>query len=171
MFEKFYPDYYFKSVYELTPDFFKKISARGVIFDIDNTLVPYKTRRPDKAVVAYLESLTKSGIKVAFVSNNKKERVEEFSRDTGIIFFYKSGKPSRRFVRKAMSKMELEKEFTVMVGDQLLTDILGANRAGVKSVLVDRISDNESAFIKFKRMLEIPFRRKIFYSRPIADKI
>lgn len=161
MFACLYPKYYFSTVFDLSAEFFSSIGVKAVIFDIDNTLVPHKTRIPTGQILDYLNTLNGSGIQTAFVSNNNKERVEEFSKKTKSIFFYNSGKPSGKFIRIALKKMNASTRDTAMVGDQLLTDILAANRAGVVSILVDKISDKENIFIKFKRLLEKPFMKKI----------
>lgn len=156
----FVPDYMFKTFDELTPELLSELGIRGVILDIDNTLEPYEHPLPGEHVKAWLDSLKAIGISCAFVSNNNKERVELFNLELGLPAFYKAGKPFKKNVLKAMALMGTEKENTILMGDQVFTDVWAARNAGIKAALVPPINDKKDLFTKFKRLLEKPALRK-----------
>ena len=94
------PDYDFPTFVGVTPEFLKSIGKNAVLCDIDNTLVPYDQALPTDEVCEWVKNLQNNGIKIAFVSNNEKERVEKFNENIGIPYLYKSGKPSRKTVKR-----------------------------------------------------------------------
>ena len=155
------PDYYFHSIHEVDISFFKDNGIKGVLFDIDNTLEPYATALPSKKTEELFEKLKNADIKISIISNNHFERVKTFCEPLKVGYSYDSAKPSKKKILSAISDMGLATDDVVIVGDQLFTDIWAGNNSKIKSIFVDRINDNESAFIKFKRCLEIPFVKKI----------
>ena len=154
MFEGFYPDFYFKSVSDISADFFAKNSMRYAILDIDNTLVSYKTERADERAKAFLSRLSENGIKYVFLSNNHGDRVELFAKDFDADYICDAKKPFTKGVKLAMAKIGANKAETVMIGDQVFTDIYAGKRAGVKTVMVDPIEAKETPFFGFKRYFE-----------------
>ena len=158
MIENLIPDYIYNSVYDIPVDLFTMCGIRGVIFDIDNTLVPYDVVAPTKRLEKWLQSLLDSDIKIAFVSNNSRDRVERFARDLESYCFHKSRKPSPRTIFKAIEIMGLDRRHVAMIGDQIFTDVLAAKRAGIISIMVKPITlKHENLFIKTKRRFEAPF--------------
>ncbi len=151
---KLYPDKEVKSVYELDVDFYTKNNIRGVIFDIDNTLVTHTTATPPQELINYLKKVENNGIKIAIVSNNKRERVETFSKELNYTYYWRAYKPFKKYLNKVMSAFDLPKEEIALVGDQIFTDIYGANRMGFYSVLVTQLGENETGFVAFKRLFE-----------------
>ncbi len=168
MLHAFIPDYVFQNVYLLSPSFFTEKGVRGIIFDIDNTLVTYDDPEPTPELSVWLQQLQDAGIAMAFVSNNNRERVERFNRRLGFFASAKSGKPSRRGIFAAMDAMSTTPASTVAVGDQIFTDVLAAKRAGLRVVLVDPIKDKKTLFFRAKRLLEKPFLR--YYHKHREDK-
>ena len=154
MFEVFYPDFHFKSTDDLTAEFFKENNLRYAILDIDNTLVSYKTRRADGKAKAFLSMLSDNGIKYAFLSNNHRDRVELFAADFDAEYVCDAKKPFTAGVKRAMEKIGANKAETVMIGDQVFTDIYAGKRAGIKTVMVDPIEAKETPFFGFKRYFE-----------------
>lgn len=156
----------FNDIYEITPGFLKENGIKGIVFDIDNTLVPYKQSVPDDKVIGYFKSLTDAGISTGIISNARKERVERFAEnlifsDSKIIALHKSGKPLKKSYRYFTGQFGIDASNMAIAGDQLFTDILGGNISGFYTLLVKPIApEQESNFIKFKRRLE-----KIFYAR------
>lgn len=149
------PDYTYASVYDIEYSRFKENGIRALIFDIDNTLASYDTARPDKELKQLFERLTGDGFQLYFLSNNDKKRVTAFAENTGIMHRWRALKPLGFFIRRAMKKMNVTCRETALVGDQLFTDILGANIAGLTSVLVQPVSEeNEDRFVAFKRKFE-----------------
>ena len=154
MFEKFYPDFRFNSIDDISADFLKENNINFAVLDIDNTLVSYKTASADKRARNFLGMLLKNSIKFAFVSNNHKKRVELFAKDFNAPFVSSALKPFSVGVRRAMSKMGAKKEETLLVGDQIFTDICAGKRAGIKTAMVNPIEAKETPFFGFKRYFE-----------------
>lgn len=154
MFERFYPDFKFSSISDIKADFFSENEIRFAILDIDNTLVSYKTARADGSAKAFLDMLTKNGIKYAFVSNNHRKRVELFAGDFDAKFASNAGKPFTFGIRRVMKEMGVKNEETVLIGDQIFTDIYAGKRAGLKTVMVNPIEAKETPFFRVKRYFE-----------------
>ncbi|MCQ2499329.1 MAG: YqeG family HAD IIIA-type phosphatase [Lachnospiraceae bacterium] len=153
MFKKFYPDKYIESTYIIDFDELYAKGYRGVIFDVDNTLVEHGYPADDrsKALIGHLKEL---GFKVLFLSNNKEERVKTFNDAVDCMYIYKAGKPSVKGYLKAMEMMGTDKSNTLFCGDQLFTDVWGAKNTGIYSILVKPINKKEEIQIVLKRRLE-----------------
>lgn len=156
----FVPDFRFNTFDELTPKLLSELGIKGVILDIDNTLEPYEHPLPGEHVKRWLGELNAAGISCAFVSNNNRERVELFNSELGLPAFYKAGKPFKKNLIKAMEIMGSTKENTIIMGDQVFTDVWAARNAGIRAVLVPPINDKKDIFTKLKRLLEKPVLRK-----------
>lgn len=153
--ERFYPDRRAASAYEIPYEDYRKRGFRGVIFDIDNTLVPHGAPADERAA-ALFEKLRKLGFATCLLSNNKEPRVKSFALQVKSPYIYKGGKPSPPGYLRAMEQMGTGTETTLFVGDQLFTDVWGANRLGLESVLVNPINPKEEIQIVLKRYLERP---------------
>ena len=163
------PDYDFDTYLGVTPEFLKSIGKTCVLCDIDNTLVPYDVPNPTDDVCAWVKNMQDAGIKFILVSNNEKERVELFNQPLGVPFMYKSGKPSRRTVRKAMEILGDDKKNAIMLGDQLLTDVITARVSGITAVWVPTIKKVETPFFRFKSAIEKPFI-KHYYKKKAKNR-
>lgn len=151
----FFPDELINSTYSI--DFAKLYEEgyRGVVFDIDNTLVEHGYPADERSI-KLLTELDRIGFGVLFLSNNKEMRVKSF-RDKALkdaSYIYKAGKPGKKGYIKAMEKLGTNKDNTVFVGDQLFTDVWGAKRCGIKNILVRPINPKEEIQIVLKRRLE-----------------
>lgn len=155
------PTYYFDKVFDVGLDFWSDNGIKGILFDIDNTLEPYATELPGEKTLNLLNDLKQKQIQIAIISNNHKERVEKFASPLNIDFYFESLKPRTENIFLAIEKMGLSKNEVIIIGDQLFTDIWAGNRAGIKSMFVNKLSDSESLFIRLKRLLELPVVRKI----------
>lgn len=153
MFKTFYPDEYLDSTYVIDFEGLNKEGYKGVIFDIDNTLVPHGAPADERAL-ALFKRLRALGFDTCLVSNNKRPRVESFANQVGSKFIFKANKPSRKGYQKAMEMMGTDTGNTIFVGDQLFTDVWGAKRAGIRSILVKPINPKEEIQIVLKRYLE-----------------
>lgn len=153
MFKVFYPKEYFDSTYSIDFDKYYHMGYRSVIFDIDNTLVEHDAPA-DSRSIALIKKLKSIGYKVCFLSNNDEKRVSAFNEDFGAQYIFKAGKPSAKGYNKAMDIMGTDKTNTLFVGDQIFTDIWGANNAGIRSVLVKPIAKHEEIQIILKRIPE-----------------
>lgn len=153
MFKRFYPKEYFDSTYSINFTKYYHMGYRAVIFDIDNTLVEHDAPADERAA-DLIKRLKSIGYKVCFLSNNDEERVSSFNEPLGAQYIFKAGKPSAKGYNKAMELLGTDKSNTLFVGDQIFTDIWGANNAGVRSVLVQPIAKHEEIQIVLKRIPE-----------------
>lgn len=153
MLQKFYPKEYMDSAYDIDFDRFYSEGCRGIIFDIDNTLVPHGAPADEraKALFAHLKEL---GYTCMLLSNNKEPRVKMFNDEVQVSYIFKAGKPATGNYRKAMELMGTDTGNTLFVGDQIFTDVYGANRAGIYTILVKPIHPKEEIQIVLKRYLE-----------------
>lgn len=153
MLECFYPDEYLNSAYEVDYEGLYQKGFRGVIFDIDNTLVPHGAPADEKSI-ALFERLRRIGLESVLLSNNKEPRVKSFNDQVHSRYLFKAGKPGKAGYRKAMELMGTTPETTFFVGDQLFTDVWGAKRTGILTYLVKPIHPKEEIQIVLKRRLE-----------------
>ena len=160
-FKFFRPDVAYNDIYLITPHVLAEMGVKGIVFDIDNTIAPYEIIRPTDAMNNYFATLKQAGIKLAFVSNNKGDRVTTFNEGLGLFYVCKAGKPSPKGVRRCIAHFGLPNDEVIAVGDQIFTDCIAAHRAGIKCALVKPIQPVESAFFRFKRFLERPFVRRL----------
>ena len=153
MLQRFYPDEYLDSTYVIDFDKLYEEGYRGIIFDIDNTLVPHGAPADERAkkLFAHLKEL---GYHCMLLSNNKEPRVKSFADQVHSPYIYKAGKPGIKNYDRAVREMGLRKEEVLFVGDQLFTDVYGANRAGLYGILVKPINPKEEIQIVLKRYLE-----------------
>ncbi len=158
-----YPDLYVENISSITASMLTKMGMEAVVLDIDNTLVPHNDPNPTRDVENFLSDMRQGGIKICVVSNNRYERVKPFCDRIGIADFVCDAlKPKAYGYLKAAEIMQIAPEKTVGIGDQIFTDIWGGNRAGCFTILVKPIDiSTENAFIKFKRILEKPFIKRI----------
>ena len=153
MFQNLYPKEECESAYSLDYERLYEQGYRGLIFDIDNTLVEHGAPVNEQAV-DLVEKLRRMGFAVCFLSNNGEERVSSFCQKLDAAYIYKAGKPGIKGYTAAMELIGTTKTQTISVGDQIFTDMWGANRAGVYSVLVKQIGKKEEFQIVLKRYLE-----------------
>ena len=159
-----YPGEYIDSTYSIDFDKLYKEGYRGIIFDIDNTLVTHGSPADERAI-ALFKHLKELGFSCLVLSNNKEPRVKSFAKQVGIKYIYKAGKPKPSGYRTAMEKLGTDTKNTLFVGDQIFTDVYGANRTGIPTILVKPIHPKEEIQIVLKRKLEkivlYFYRRKI----------
>lgn len=155
MFETFFPNAECKSTYDIDFQRYYDQGYRGIIFDIDNTLVPHNAG-PTSQVIAFMKHLKEIGFSVCLLSNNKEPRVAAFNEPLQVYYIFKAGKPSKKGYQRAMEQMHTLSENTLFVGDQLFTDVWGAKRTGIFSILVKPIHPKEEIQIVLKRRLEKP---------------
>lgn len=149
------------SVYEV--DFSKEYAdgVRGLILDIDNTLVAQDAPADERAA-KLIRDLKEQGFRICLISNNGLQRVKSFADAVGADFYVEHAKkPSRKAYLRALQALSADREKTLFIGDQLFTDIWGANRAGLRHILVDPVDPHSDTVpIRLKRLLEKPFLRQ-----------
>lgn len=154
MLKQFLPDEHVKSILEISPDQLKSRGIKGIITDLDNTLVEWDRPNATPALIKWFEELKKKDILVTIVSNNNKERVRAFADPLDIPFIFQARKPLAKAFKKAITQMGIKKEEAVVIGDQLLTDVLGGNRSGFHTILVVPVAQTDGFFTKFNRFAE-----------------
>lgn len=158
MLERFYPDTCIQSVYDIDFEKLYTDGKRGIIFDIDNTLVEHDADSNEQSDMLF-EKLKQIGFKTCLLSNNDEERVKRFNKNIQTDYIYKGGKPNKKGYLLAMEKMGTSFSDTIFIGDQLFTDIYGAKKLGISNICVSPISPKEKIQIVLKRRLEkIVFR-------------
>lgn len=153
MLECLYPNVYLDSTYDIDFEQYYQDGYRAIIFDIDNTLVPHGAPA-DQRAIALFKRLHALGYQTMMLSNNKEPRVKMFCDAVDAEYIYKAGKPNPANYREAMKRMHTDEKNTLFVGDQIFTDVWGANKAGIYSILVKPIHPKEEIQIVLKRYLE-----------------
>jgi HAD superfamily phosphatase (TIGR01668 family) len=158
LYSYFIPSEFVRSVFHITPEFLKDKGIKGIITDLDNTLVEWD--RPDATpmLIEWFKGMKEAGIKVTIVSNNNEMRVQSFADPLGIPFIFKARKPLGKAFRQALQIMSVKKAEVVVIGDQLLTDVFGGNRQKLHTILVIPVAKSDGFVTKFNRMVE----RRIF---------
>ncbi len=152
----FLPKLLINTVTELTPEFLKSRGVELLMLDFDNTIVPYTTSVPTQEMAQWLEKMQRSDIRLCVVSNSKRERVKCFCQEYGLDCITHAKKPFSRGIRQCLTQFEKEPGKCALAGDQIYTDTLGSNCAGVQSILV-RAIHNHTVWLKLRHVAELPF--------------
>ena len=156
-----YPKLYLNSVKEITLQMLEQNNIKGLILDVDNTLIDFDKKMPE-GVKEWAENLKQNNIKLYIVSNsNHKEKVEKTAKTLDIPYTYFAKKPLKGGLNKAKKNMELPSEQIAVVGDQIFTDVIGANRAKMFSILVKPINEKTSGLQKLKDQLKTELYKNI----------
>lgn len=149
-----YPREYLNNVKEISIELLEKNHIKGLILDVDNTLIDFDKKMPD-GVEAWAQNLKKAGIKFCILSNsNKVDKVKSVANQLEIPFLYFAKKPFKSGFKKAKAVLGIEAENIAVVGDQIMTDVIGANRSHMFSILVKPIEEKDYLLTKIKRPLE-----------------
>ncbi|SES71627.1 hypothetical protein SAMN05660297_00365 [Natronincola peptidivorans] len=148
------PDLYIESILHLDLDKLKNRNIKGLIIDIDNTLVAWDIKYASEKTIDWLLKLRKEGFEVCLVSNNTEDRVVTFNEELKLPAIHRATKPRRGPFKKAMKIMKTEIHNTAVIGDQIFTDVLGGNRMGLLTVLVVPIESKEFWWTTFVRKIE-----------------
>lgn len=163
----------FHRVTDITPGVLERMGVRGLILDIDNTLTTHDHPVPAEGVEEWLSSTREHGISAVIVSNNHEPRVKPFADLLGLDYVCEGAKPLKKGYAAAAEKLGLPKEQIAAVGDQIFTDVAGANIYGIKMLFVEPIEKEpkKQRFIRFKRVLEKPFLpRKVYRRNPEKER-
>lgn len=167
--DKFVPDVYAKSIYTINYDLLKKRGIKCLLFDLDNTIAPINVKEADNSVKDLFNELKSKGFKVIIMSNSPKDRLRPFKEKLNVDTAWSSKKPLPGKYKKILKMYNFKDTEIAAVGDQLLTDILGANNVGFTSILVNPMSNIDGIGTKFNRMIENNIYRK-FAQREILIK-
>lgn len=152
----FLPKYIFPKLTDIKPSFLEERKIKLVLLDFDNTMLPYTTNEPTSALLSWIETMSNHGFTLCIVSNSHKQRVPTFAQQYGLSCVTGAKKPRGKGISEAMRRFHAKKNETVLIGDQIFTDVLGANVAGVTSVIVKSIH-NHNFWLKLRHVFEVPF--------------
>ena len=162
-----HPKHYVESIYDLKPEFFQNNGFKGIVLDIDDTLVEHGDLNIPGHLFDYVKELKEMGLKIAAVSNNKRKRVLPFCKQLDIPFYCFSAKPLKRGYKRAIREMDLNPFEVCTIGDQLFTDILGGNRMKIYTILVRPLSGKKGFTLNIKRHFEKKVLKKYFKNQGI----
>lgn len=148
------PKIHINSVYDLDTDILTKNNIKGIIIDIDNTLVAWDCKDLNDKACAFIKDLQKEGFRICILSNSTKKRVNRLNEKMNLPVVCNAAKPFKYSYKKAMRLMQTNVTNTAVIGDQLFTDILGGNKLGLFTVLVEPISTKEFLWTRLMRILE-----------------
>jgi len=150
------------TIYDIDLEKLQAEGISGIICDLDNTLVGAREPSATPELAEWLVQVRSFGFRVIIVSNNRRARVSRFAEPHGIPYIFSARKPVRTSFRKALDLLGLAPEQTVVIGDQMLTDVLGANRMGLRAILVKPIAPaDESVFTRVNRLIERAAHRRL----------
>ncbi|MDE1708971.1 YqeG family HAD IIIA-type phosphatase [Staphylococcus cohnii] len=150
----FMPNEYVQSIFQIDIDKLAKSGVKGIITDLDNTLVGWDVAYPTEAVKTWFEEAKQKGITITIVSNNNEKRVGSFSKSLKVDYIFKARKPRGRAFDPAMHSMSLHPSEIVVIGDQMLTDVFGGNRRGLFTIMVVPVKQTDGLITKFNRLIE-----------------
>lgn len=154
MLKKFLPKGFVEDIYQIKTEHLNERGIKGMIIDLDNTLVAWDCLDATVEVAEWLKQMQQAGIRIVIVSNNNEERVKRFAKPLQIPFVSKANKPLGGAFKRAIKILGTKKRETIVVGDQLLTDIFGGNRQKIHTVLVNPVAASDAKITTFNRNLE-----------------
>lgn len=167
----FYPKSYFRNILDIDIDFLLKNNIKAVLLDIDNTILDYKNNIPE-GLEDWVKNAKNNNIKFCILSNtNKKKKAQKMSKLLDIPYIYFAKKPLKYGFKKAKEILNIEENNTIaVIGDQVLTDVLGSNRCNMYSILVKPLHNKDIFVTKINRLIENKILRKYFKENNINDK-
>ena len=159
MFKRFVPFAHAQSVYEIEPEFFKKNGVKVLFLDLDNTLDSYKAKVPQERTINLVNNLKEKGIEPVIISNNKPHRVCGYADALGVSFLASARKPFSKKIKAELAKRNLKPEEVMLVGDQLMTDVLAARGAKIRVVLTEKVVKEDQWTTHINRLMDRPIRR------------
>ncbi|MBM7616495.1 HAD superfamily phosphatase (TIGR01668 family) [Weissella uvarum] len=166
MTESFTPTWMLDAIYHLTPEQLKDQGIKAILTDLDNTLIAWNNPDGTAELHDWLDQMQAAGIPVMIVSNNTADRVDRVAKPLGLPFVSRAYKPGTKGLHEALKELNLKPEEAVMVGDQYLTDVFGANRAGIPSILVKPLIETDQWNTKINRFVEKGVRRRVMKKHP-----
>lgn len=150
----FMPSDYVQSVFQIDIEKLANSGFKGIITDLDNTLVGWDVKTPTKEIQEWFKKANDLGLTITIVSNNSEKRVSGFSKDLDVDFIFKARKPMGRAFKKAIQHMNIKPEETVVIGDQMLTDVLGGNNNGLYTIMVVPVKKTDGFLTRLNRIIE-----------------
>lgn len=159
MFKKFIPYAHSQSIYKIEPDFYKRNGVKMLFMDLDNTLDSYRARIPQQMTIDYVNKLKENDIIPVIISNNKAKRVCGYAEKLGIEFLSSARKPFSRKIKNEISRRGYVNEDVMLVGDQMMTDVLAAKGAGIRVVLTEKLVKEDQWTTHINRIFDRPIRK------------
>ena len=169
MFKRFVPFAHAQSIYEISTDFFLNNGVKLLLIDLDNTLDSYRLYEPTERAIALIDTIKKAGIEPVIVSNNRGKRVNTYANKVGVECISSAHKPFSRRLRKFLNERNANLDETMLVGDQLITDVLVAKGAHIRVVLTEKIVKEDQFTTHFNRLLDRPIRRHLRKTGRLPD--
>jgi uncharacterized protein len=160
-----YPDEFINSIFDITYEYLNSRGLFYLIMDIDNTLSKWGSKKPDINACDWIGNMREKGFKICILSNSSNNRISNYCSNMDVMFVKNGIKPFKASFLKAMRLMGSNNENTCVIGDQLLTDILGGNLCGIFTILVSPIDNNEFVLTRFSRMLQKAILNKYYKKR------
>ncbi len=159
--DNFIPDVYQKSIYHIDYDKLLDDGIKCILFDLDNTCAPYKDSEPNKRLIELFDTLKDMGFKLVIFSNAPKKRILPFKKALNVDCLARAGKPSKHSFLKVIKLFNYEFSDVAIVGDQLYKDILGGNKVGITTILVNPMSKDDMIFTKliFRNLEKIKYHK------------
>lgn len=154
------PDYTFNSIYDISSEWLKKEGIKNILLDIDNTIMPWDIHEPDQILIDWVQRVKKAGYRVVLISNAKLPRVRLFAGKLGIAGYGLAMKPLPFTFFRIFRTHRFKRSETLIVGDQILTDLVGARLSGIRVLLVDPLSEREMFVTRQFRKIEKLLGRK-----------
>jgi len=161
MFKRFIPDYHATSIYDVNVEFYHSIGVKNLLIDLDNTLDSYRLFSPSPRTLALKNKLIAAGINIYIISNNHGPRVTAYANALGVDYLHSTRKPFAYKVKRLLKDKNYVPEETMLVGDQLITDVLCAKRSGIRVMLTEKIVEEDQWTTHFNRLLDRPMRRHL----------
>lgn len=142
------------SVFEITPEKLKQMGIKGIITDLDNTLIEWDRPDATEELIEWFKKMHDAGIQIVILSNNKEPRVKKFADPLGIPYIFKAQKPLTRGFKRALELLKMKPQEVLMLGDQMLTDMMGANRSKLHTILVKPVANSDGFVTRINRFIE-----------------
>ena len=169
MFNKFIPFAHAQSIYEIPVDFYIKNNVRFLLIDLDNTLDSYRLYEPTERAIQLIEEIRKVGITPIVVSNNTGKRVSSYANALGVEYINSARKPFSGRLKKFLKGKDIKPEEAMLVGDQMMTDVLAARGAHLRMVLTEKIVKEDQFTTHFNRLLDRPIRKHLRKKGKLPD--
>jgi len=161
MLKLFYPRIYVKSILDIPLDKLKELKIKAFILDLDNTVTEWNSNHVRNEIAEWFAMIKREGFKACILSNNYEQRVQAIAENLGIPFIHRAQKPRRKSFYRAISLLGVTPQETAVIGDQIFTDILGGNRAGLFTILVAPLNRKEFLGTKISRSFEYFLLRRL----------
>lgn len=166
----FIPTYQIKTIYDLEPSRLKELGIEVVLSDLDNTLASFRCKDAEEKTIALVNKLKDNGIAFYIASNNTSKRVQRFASTLGIKALSGLRKPLSRRLKRLLDAEGLDKSKTVLVGDQIMTDVIAGNGAGIRTILTEKLVPEDPPWTKFNRIFE-KGKRKAINKKGLSQKL